>query len=506
MILPVIFFGILAVSVGVSVWARKGHTNSGIGEFLVGGRSFPAWLVYFLAAGEIYSIGTMIGLPSGIYAKGASYGVWFLGYILLAYPVGYFLAPLIWRAAKKYGAMTLPDVFGRHFKSRPLELTACLVMFAGLIPWGQYQFIGLQVVLTNLGVHLTKVTAVILAAIIAFIYVSVSGIRSPAFVAILKDALMIAAIVVIGVLALSHGGGVTKTFHSAAVPHGLVTMTGGPTIVFAMTTIVMQSVAFYLGLSSSYIFPAKSERAVKSSTVWMPLYMLMYPFLIFATYYGVSHNKGSKSPNTIFMVIAKELMPDWVLGIVAAAAGLSGILVLAVTALSLGGVVTRNVVPHVAVSQQRRITTVVIGAFIIIAAAVTLTGTTLMLTVLTLMYVFFAQLIPCWIGIFFFKGLRPGPICLGMLTGVAMGIIFYLWAPTMGGVNSGMVSMAGNVLVAVIGSILSKKPSADPIRLLSAAEVHATQEVPEDPIPEEGIRRRHRPVHTFNRMNLSHDR
>ena len=42
----------------------------------------------------------MIGFPSGIYANGASYGIWFLGYILLAYSLGYFLAPLVWRAAK----------------------------------------------------------------------------------------------------------------------------------------------------------------------------------------------------------------------------------------------------------------------------------------------------------------------------------------------------------------------------------------------------------------------
>lgn len=477
MIIPVLFFLILAISIGVSIWARVGHTTSNIGEFLIGGRSFPPWLVYFLAVGEIYSIGTMIGLPAGIYAKGASYGLWFLGYILLAYPVGYFLAPLVWRAGKKYGAMTLPDVFGRHFNSRTLELVTCLVMFAGLIPWGQYQFIGLQVVLTNLGMHMSKLGAVVLAAIIAFIYVAVSGIRSPAFVAILKDGLMLTAILVIGVFALNDGGGIGNVFHPSGVSHGLVTMTGGPTMIFALTTIAIQAVTFYLGLSSAYIFPARSERAVKSSTVWMPLYMLIYPFLIFATYYGVSHAKGVKDPNTIFMVIAKDLLPDWLIGIVAAAAGLSGVLVLAVTALSLGGVVTRNVVPNIAESKQRRITTVVIGIFLIAAAGITMTGSTLMLTVLTLMYVFFAQVIPAWLGIMFFKGLRPIPICVGMLTGIGMGILFYVTKWGLGGFNSGLVALGANVIVTVVGSKLAKGPSPDPLRLLSAAEVHAAAEV-----------------------------
>lgn len=68
MSLPIIFFAIMAASVGVALLARTGMRNSSMGEYLVGGRSFPPWLLYFLAVGEIYSIGTMIGLPSGIYA------------------------------------------------------------------------------------------------------------------------------------------------------------------------------------------------------------------------------------------------------------------------------------------------------------------------------------------------------------------------------------------------------------------------------------------------------
>ena len=177
MSLPIIFFAIMAASVGVALLARTGMRNSSMGEYLVGGRSFPPWLLYFLAVGEIYSIGTMIGLPSGIYAGGASYGIWFIGYILLAYPIGYFLAPLVWRAGVRYDAMTIPDVFGRHFGSRALEIVTAVAVLLALIPWGQYQFIGMQVVLGALGLPITPLQSVILAAAIAFIYLVVSGVR-----------------------------------------------------------------------------------------------------------------------------------------------------------------------------------------------------------------------------------------------------------------------------------------------------------------------------------------
>ena len=80
-------------------------------DFFVASRQFGTALVFFLTAGEIYSIGTMVGFPGGIYAKGPTYGVWFLGYILLAYPIGYFVGPKIWEAGKRHNAITLPDLF-----------------------------------------------------------------------------------------------------------------------------------------------------------------------------------------------------------------------------------------------------------------------------------------------------------------------------------------------------------------------------------------------------------
>src|SRR6188768_1929821 len=162
--LAVVFFSVIAVSVLIALLARSGLKNMSIADYLVGGRSFPAWLLYFLAVGEIYSIGTMIGLPSGLYAGGASYGIWFVGYILMAYPLGYFLAPLVWRSGVRYDAMTVPDVFGRHFRSRSLEVIAALALLSALVPWGQYQFIGLEVVLGALGLNLSPVQSVVLAA------------------------------------------------------------------------------------------------------------------------------------------------------------------------------------------------------------------------------------------------------------------------------------------------------------------------------------------------------
>src|SRR5215213_9325292 len=145
-----IFAAIIIASLLAFLAARNRDVLK-INEYLVAGRSFSGFLLFFLAVGEIYSIGTMVGLPGGIYAEGAGYGVWFVGYILLAYPVGYFLAPLVWRAGQRYNAMTFPDMLKGHYRNRLLEVVAALTFFAYLIPWAQLQFTGLQIALGALG-------------------------------------------------------------------------------------------------------------------------------------------------------------------------------------------------------------------------------------------------------------------------------------------------------------------------------------------------------------------
>ncbi|MBB4684073.1 sodium:solute symporter family protein [Amycolatopsis jiangsuensis] len=452
----VIVCAVVVASLALAVWAGRAGRGGGISEFLVGGRSFPPWLIYFLAVGEVYSIGTMIGFPSGIYAQGPGYGVWFLGYILLAYSLGYFVAPLIWRAAKRYDAMTVPDVFGRHFASRPLELVTCATMLIALIPWGQYQFIGLQVVLSALGLALSPVQCVLIAGVVAFCYLVVSGVRSPAFVSILKDVFMLAAIVAVGLAAVLAGGAGTERA-SAPVP-ATATMDGNA-LTFALTTIVFQSLVFYFGFGGSYVFPARSERAVKSSTVWMPLYMLVYPFLVLAAYYGVRHHPGLENPNTVFMVTARGLLPDWALGVVAAGAALSGLLVLAATALGIGGMVSRNLAPNVRPAAQRRWTTVAVAAFLVLGAVLTVYASTLMLTVLNLTYMLLAQVVPGWLAVLYARRTAAGAVAAGMVLGVVLAVVLYVWQPSLGGVNSGLISLGANMLVTFGGSAVWPGPA-----------------------------------------------
>lgn len=459
----IIVVAILLITIGIAFYAGHGHSKSSISEFLVGGRTFPAWLVFFLAVGEIYSIGTLIAFPSGIYAKGAGYGVWFIAYILLAYVFGYFLAPLIWRAAKKYNSMTGSDLLRDHYSSRLLEVVSCILMLILLIPWGQYQFIGLQVVLGSLGLHLSPTSAVVIAALLAFVYVAVSGIRSPAFVSIIKDTLMIIAVVAVGLGAIFAVGHDEASAESVKLGSALTTV-HGRAMTFTISTVIFQAITFYLALGIGYILPAKSERAMKTSTIWMPLYMLIYPLLTYVAIYATRHFEV-KNANVIFMVLAKELLPDWLIGLVAAGALLSGLLVLAVTALAIGGLVTRNLLPHdLAPNVQRRWSTLFVALFLILSAVMTIVAPTLMLNVLNLFYGLAAQWVPAILAVLFLRRLSPNSLSVGMIVGALAAIVLYQNGPaSFGGINAGVIALAANVLVLIIWRLIAAGDDREPI-------------------------------------------
>jgi solute:Na+ symporter, SSS family len=454
-----VFGAIIVASLVLAVLAARGRDVLKIDEYLVAGRSFSGVLLFFLAVGEIYSIGTMVGLPGGIYAEGAGYGVWFLGYILLAYPVGYFLAPLVWRAGKRYDAMTFPDMLKGHYRSRLLEVVAALTFFAYLIPWAQLQFTGLQLALNALGFGISPATATAVAAVIAFAYIIFSGVRAPANISILKDILLFGAIVVVGVAAVAAAGGVSDIFAGAAeVNESSLGIASGEAMTFTLTTIVFQALGF-ITLTTPFIFTGRSEATVKRTYIVMPLYMLMYPFLIFAAYYAISARPNLAEPNAALFAASVELLPPALIGLLAGAAALSGLLILAVLSLTIGGVLSRNITPNLTDTSQRRLTQLVVTVYLIVTAALTILAPTLMLDLISLAYFFVTQLLPSLIGILFVRRFSAMGLTAGLIAGNAAVALLYFLQVNIAGINIGLISLLINFAVAIAVSAMTKDSS-----------------------------------------------
>jgi len=451
-----VFLGFIVFSLYLAIRSKSGRGPQSVHDFFVASRQFGAYLVFFLAAGEIYSIGTMVGFPGGIYAKGPTYGVWFLGYILLAYPVGYFIGPKIWQAGKRYNAITLPDLFKGHFQSRTLELVVAGSAILFLLPWGQLQFTGLVAALKGLGWSFQPFYLILISAMLAFTYIAIAGVRASAYIAVLKDVLMVAAIVITGV-AVSAEVGVTEVFHAASLH--VSNRMDAHQLTFSMSTMLFQSLGFYvMPFAIQNFFTAKSANTIRRTQVAMPLYMLMYPFLVVASYYAISQNLHLASPNEAFFAAAIRLLPSWLLGLVAAGASLSGLLVLAGICLSIGPIVTRNLLPNMPENKQKASAKVVIIIYLVVSIVMTLLTPNLMLTLINTTYYGVTQFFPGVIAILFGLRVRPAAIAAGMLTGQILAIVLYILQVDLGGLNLGLVCLAVNVAVLTAVHLAMKRP------------------------------------------------
>ncbi|HKD47751.1 MAG TPA: hypothetical protein VKB67_08700 [Rhizomicrobium sp.] len=435
-----VFLGIILVSLMLAWLSRRGHLRQKAEDFFVASGQFNTVLFFFLAVGETYSIGSILGYPGGVYAGGTGAATWFLGYILLAFVVGYFLNPLIWRAGRIHGAITLPDLFRRHFDSRALELVIASASLLFLVPLGMQQFLGLEIILNQLDWSISSVLLAFASGALAFAYIVISGIRASAYVAVLKDVLLILAILLTGLVAAAHWDAAHATAHLRPAPPPTL-----QTDIFSVTTILLQSVGFCLvPQTCAYVFTARSAKAIRRAQITMPLYMVMFPLLTLVAYFALRHPIPLSSSNEVFPAVARALLPAPMVGLVLAGAALSGLVVLTGICLAVGSLVSRNLVPGLSNNQQRQWAKLVMALYLFLSIAGAATSSQLLITINNFFYFGITQSLPGMLGILFLRRMRGSAIIAGIIAGDALAIALYEFAVPLYGVNAGFVGLAVN--------------------------------------------------------------
>ena len=483
-----VFIALMAFSVVLAFMAKRGVIADSMDDVMVAGRSFGAFMVFFVTVGETYGIGTMIGVPGAIYSKGVSYSLWFLGYILLGFVVGYFMNPAIWRMGKISGAMTMPDCFRWRYGSKELEVLVAVICIVFLLPWMQMQFAGLATILRYIGWDISYTVGIGISAAIAYLYIAVAGIRAPAWITIMKDILMMAAIVSGGLVAIHNmPGGISGIFDMAIAhfPDKVVIdaepITKNATFVFS--TIIFQALGFCVTpLQYQFIFTAKSEDTIRRNQIIMPLYMFMYPFLIVAAYFVLVTVPNLNDPDSSFMALAAANLPEWTVGMVAAGGALTCILVIAVSALNLGGIFSRNIwgVFRSSVSQKQAVlvTNMATGASLLISVVLAVMLPNLMLGVINIAYFWATQCFPMALATFFWRGATRTGVFAGLLTGVVAVVVLTETHVTFWGLNQGFVAMTLNALV-MVAVCLCTNPDEATNETSNALFAYAAQEEPE---------------------------
>ena len=132
-------------------------------------------------------------MPALIYGAGAP-GFFAVPYTIVVYPIVFFVALRLWSVSKAQGYVTPADFVRGRFGSPTLALIIALTGIVATMPYIALQLIGIEAVLKTMGV--TGNWPIIIAFAVLAAYTYNSGLRAPALIAFVKDALTYLVILV----------------------------------------------------------------------------------------------------------------------------------------------------------------------------------------------------------------------------------------------------------------------------------------------------------------------
>ena len=216
---------------------------------------------------------------------------------------------------------------------------------------------------------------------------------------------------------------------------------------------MLNSLGFYMWPQSmAALYSAQSEEPIRRNAIYLPFYQLLLLLVYFAGWTALLLIPGlqGKAADESFMLIVQRYYPPWVLGGVAAAGCLAGLVPASVQLLAAASILSKNVLADqfgVAREGQSQ-TWATRGCVLIVAGAAFvfwLVSKSTLVGLLLIAYNGITQLFP---GVALsFSSRRPAALSIGL--GIAMGILVLvrvsvLGVSVVGGLNVGLVALAAN--------------------------------------------------------------
>jgi SSS family solute:Na+ symporter len=450
---------VVAATIAVGLRGVRGVEMSA-GEYIVGGRSLGALLLWLLLAGEIYTTFTFLGAAGWAYGKGAP-AYYILAYGTLAYIISYFLAPPLHRIARERKMLTGPDYFTDRYGSRRLGGLVALLGFVMLVPYATLQLSGVQILLRVAGYGaIDPFVAVAVAFGLIALFTYLTGLRGAAWASVVKDALVLAGVIFAGVvLPIRFFGSPAGALDAVLRDHpGWLTFAGplAPNgITWVMSTVVLTALGFFMWPQAmAAIYSARDEDTLRRNAIFLPFYQVMLLLVFFAGFAALEIVPGLKgaAADQSFMLVVQKYYPAWVLGLVAAAGVLAGLVPASVQILAAASIVAKNVFADNGIARddaaQTRLTRILVLVVALLAFGFWALAKTTLVGLLLIAYNGITQLFP---GVAL--GLAPRrPPALAVGAGIVAGLaalIWFTWTGTsqVDGVNTGLIALAINAAV-----------------------------------------------------------
>jgi solute:Na+ symporter, SSS family len=476
-----IIFIAAALSLGLGVVARYGQTMT-LEQWTVGGRGFGTIFVFLLTAGEIYTTFTFLGGSGWAYGKGAS-AYYILAYGALAYILSYWLLPPIWRYAKQERLYSQSHFFARKYDSPALGVLVAIVGVVALIPYLELQFKGLGIIVSVASYgSISPALAIWIGAAIVTTYVTVSGVRGAAWNAAVKDFLILAIVVFLGIFfPLHYYGGYGEMFHAidAAKPGLLALKPQGESVLWFQSTVALTALGFYMWPHSfGAALTAREERTFRRNAIVLPVYQLILLFVFFCGFAAILKIPDLTGPDIDLSLFRLSILTfdPWFIGVIGAAGVLTalvpGSMIIITASTLIANDIVRGLRPQTSEETVATIARCCVPVVAFVAVGFALLGGQTIVALLLMGYSFVTQLFP---GVLC-SLLRNNPatktgVFCGIVVGVATVAAINLSHSTiksllpflpieMNDINVGFVALLLNLIVTAGASIATRSAAA----------------------------------------------
>src|SRR5271166_1463642 len=351
-----IFFFALVTVMGFLAARWKAGDLRHLHEWGLGGRQFGPWITWFLLGGDLYTAYTVIAIPAVVYAIGA-YGFFAVPYTIIIYPFLYLTLPRLWAVSRKHGYITAGDFVLGRYGHGGLELAVALTGILATMPYIALQLVGMEKVIGALGISgegWLQHAPITIAFVILAVFTYRSGLRAPAMIAFVKDAMIYIFIIAAIVIIPYELGGFGRIFDAARA--AFEAKLAAKTVAAAGVTLMPSQIGPYITLAlgsamALFMYPhaltatlaASSGRAIRNNTMALPAYSFVLGLIALLGVMAIAAGIQVKNPQDAVPQLVLWAFPDWFAGFCFAAIALGALVPAAVMSIGAANTFTRNI-------------------------------------------------------------------------------------------------------------------------------------------------------------------
>ena len=336
----VLLFALVTVLGFVAARWRKGDLGL-LNEWGLGGRRFGTIVTWFLLGGDLYTAYTFIAVPALVFGSGAI-GFFALPYTIIVYPFVFLVMPRLWSVSRKHGYITPSDFVRGRYDSHGLALAVAVTGIIATMPYIALQLVGIEVVLAAMGIQ--GDLPLVIAFVILALYTYFSGLRAPAMIALVKDTIIYATVLVAVIVVPLHLGGYGHIF--AAIPRDKLFLSPGQYSAYATLALGSALALFMYPHSITGVLASERRDVVRRNMALLPAYTFLLGLIALLGYMAVAAGVKPQAPYGAQWAVPglfNLMFPSWFAGFAFGAIAIGALVPASIMSIAAANLFTRNI-------------------------------------------------------------------------------------------------------------------------------------------------------------------